>query len=213
MSLNPFKRRAVKVFSVVLPAFLLLAFPFIGKAGTSPDASKEAHAKAVQPLPAMGKLIVAGPEMKDPRFIGAIILLLDHSERGSAGLIINRPTGARLGAELPDIKGFKERRDPIFYGGPNRTDRAMALLYSKKAPPRSMKIFEDVYIGAGKGFFDGLMDNLVPEDVFRVYSGYVKWEVHELDGQVAAGLWTVMEARPGIVFAREPKALWHKLAR
>jgi len=203
----------------VLPAFFILALPFIGNAGPAPEAPKETgeahHPSGIaMPLLAMGKMIVASPDMKDPKFKGTIILLLDHSERGSAGLIINRPLDARLGAELPGIKGFKDRRDPIFYGGPNRTDRAMALVYTTRAaPPRSMKVFENVYIGAGKGFFDSLVDSLVPADVFRVYAGYVKWEVHELDEQVAAGLWTVYEGKPGIVFARDPKTLWHKLAR
>lgn len=218
MSLNPFpgafQKRARKVLLAVLPAFFMLSVTFAGNASPAPDASKQSHGETGQePLLTMGKVIVASPDIRDARFVGAVILLLDHSTRGSAGLIVNRPMGTRIGAALPDVKGLKGRRDSVFYGGSGRPDRAMALVRSEKAPSRSLKIFDSVYIGAGKGFFDGLMDNLGPKDEFRVYSGYVKWEHHELDWEVSAGDWKVMDATPEIVFAREPEELWHRLAR
>ncbi len=182
----------------------------------APAPAKDAVAARKKPLLTMGRLLVATPKMTDPRYAGTIILLLDHSLLGSAGLIINRPTRMPLGAALTEVKGFRRRRDLLYYGGAYRRNRAMALVYSAGAPPKSLKLIkvcDKIYIGSGKKFFDNAMESLTPKDVIRVYSGYAKWDFHELKGQVAAGLWTVMEARPGIVFAKEPEILWHRLSR
>ncbi len=215
------RKRAKEVLLAVLPAFFMIAVPFDASApyesyaSFSPATPQGPPGEArPEPLLAMGKVLVAAKNQRDPRFARTVILLLDNSSLGSAGLIVNRPTRMRIGAVLSDIKGLKGRMDAVFYGGPGRPDRAMALVRSSKAAPsRSLKVFDSVYIGAGKGFFDGLMDGIGPGDEFRVSSGYVKGDHHELDWEVSMGAWKVMDATPEIVFAREPETLWPRLAR
>ena len=38
-----------------------------------------------------GRFLVAMPHMEDPRFRGAVILVLDHREAGALGVVINDP--------------------------------------------------------------------------------------------------------------------------
>src|SRR5512146_88504 len=52
-----------------------------------------------QALPAKGKFLVASRNLLDPRFRETVVLLIDYSAQGAAGLIINRPSKAHL-AEL-----------------------------------------------------------------------------------------------------------------
>src|SRR5262249_40524889 len=66
-----------------------------------------------------GHLLVATPELLAPIFTHSVILMLDHSEGGAAGLIINRPTEATVTAIAEQV--FEEASDwdkPISLGGP-----------------------------------------------------------------------------------------------
>ncbi|MFD9009915.1 YqgE/AlgH family protein, partial [Streptomyces sp. NPDC059552] len=38
-----------------------------------------------------GRLLVATPALADPNFDRAVVLLLDHDEQGSLGVVLNRP--------------------------------------------------------------------------------------------------------------------------
>lgn len=39
-----------------------------------------------------GRLLVATPALADPNFDRAVVLLLDHDDEGSLGVVLNRPT-------------------------------------------------------------------------------------------------------------------------
>ena len=39
-----------------------------------------------------GRLLVATPALADPNFDRAVVLLLDHDEEGSLGVVLNRAT-------------------------------------------------------------------------------------------------------------------------
>lgn len=44
-----------------------------------------------------GRLLVATPALADPNFERAVVLLLDHDEEGSLGVVLNRPTPVDVG--------------------------------------------------------------------------------------------------------------------
>lgn len=47
-----------------------------------------------------GRLLVATPTLADPNFDRAVVLLLDHDEQGSLGVVLNRPTPVGVGDVL-----------------------------------------------------------------------------------------------------------------
>src|SRR5262250_2927046 len=47
-----------------------------------------------------GQLLIASPDMDDPRFAQTVILMVQHSKDGALGIIINRPVGELSYAEL-----------------------------------------------------------------------------------------------------------------
>ena len=52
-----------------------------------------------------GQLIIAMPDMGDPRFERAVILICAHSSSGAMGLIVNQPVPAlRLIRSAPSAK-------------------------------------------------------------------------------------------------------------
>ena len=65
-----------------------------------------------------GSLLIANPVLPDPNFSRTVILLCNHDEQGSFGLVINR--SAQLGATdlFSSIDILKSYNEKIYIGGP-----------------------------------------------------------------------------------------------
>ena len=66
-----------------------------------------------------GHLLIASPSLLSSFFTRTVILMLDHTEEGAAGVVLNRPTEATL-AEIAETV-FSEADDwekPLHLGGP-----------------------------------------------------------------------------------------------
>ena len=50
-----------------------------------------------------GKLLLAGPTLKDPNFDRTVVLITEHNEDGAMGLVLNRPSEATVGDAVPDL--------------------------------------------------------------------------------------------------------------
>ena len=80
-----------------------------------------------------GQLLVATPEMRDPRFVETVIYMVKHSAEGAFGLVINRPLAKGPVEDL--LKGFgidssgAKGEIIVHYGGPV-SPRAGFVLHS-----------------------------------------------------------------------------------
>src|SRR5579885_2535648 len=93
---------------------------------------------------AVGKLLIAKPELADPNFAESVVLLVHYDDdKGAVGLILNRRTKETLAKVLPDVKGAKE--DPVYEGGPVETASAQAVFRSREKREGATRIFGDVY--------------------------------------------------------------------
>jgi putative transcriptional regulator len=54
-----------------------------------------------------GKLLVASPQMGDENFNQTVVLMLQHSEQGALGVVLNRPSGRSV-AEVWELVGQSE---------------------------------------------------------------------------------------------------------
>src|SRR6516162_11475014 len=69
-----------------------------------------------------GQLLIASPNIGDPRFAHTVILMVKHDKDGALGITINRPVGERSIASLLEAQGEDvsdiEGTVRIFAGGP-----------------------------------------------------------------------------------------------
>lgn len=164
-----------------------------------------------------GRLLVALPEMTDPRFQETVIYLVDHNESGAFGLVVNRPLGeipiaelmSRLGVEPKGAKGALS----IFYGGPVEPGRGF-VLHSADYEGASTR-----YLGGGFALSLGLS---VLRDIAAgagpahslVIFGYAGWGPGQLESEIARGGWVTVEGDPALVFDADNETKWRRaLAR
>jgi putative AlgH/UPF0301 family transcriptional regulator len=92
-----------------------------------------------------GQLLVATPEMGDPRFQHTVILMVRHDEKGALGIVINRPLEQVPVAKLLDALGLDSKGSDgqvrLFAGGPVRLRSASSCTVPSiivQTPSRSM---------------------------------------------------------------------------
>src|SRR5262249_48975772 len=87
-----------------------------------------------------GDLLVASPEMRDPRFAQTVIYMIRHDAHGAQGLVINRPLGEvplarlleRLGMESAGAQGLLRLHNGRTRGGATRDRPAHRRLHERR---------------------------------------------------------------------------------
>jgi len=66
-----------------------------------------------------GHLLVAAPQLLDPNFARALVLLVEHNQEGAFGVILNRPVGKTLQELWREVGSAPcHSHHPIYLGGP-----------------------------------------------------------------------------------------------
>ena len=74
-----------------------------------------------------GRLLVAVPGMYDANFDRTVVLVLEHSEDGAVGLVLNRPSATTVADALPGLADVAAAPAVVFVGGPVVPEGALAL--------------------------------------------------------------------------------------
>ncbi len=158
-----------------------------------------------------GKFLVAGRELRDPNFRESVVLLLEYSEHGTLGLIINRPLDLPLSSVLKDIEGLDRRTDSVYFGGPVAGNQLLLLLRSGRQSRYVHQIIDGLHVTADLNVLKSLIDE--GKEDFRVYTGNAGWAPGQLEAEMARGDWHILPANPIHVFSEEPSKVWLELIR
>lgn len=159
-----------------------------------------------------GRLLVATPALSDPHFDRAVVLVLDHDDDGSLGVVLNRPTEVDVGEVLEPWQGLADTPDVVFQGGPVALDAALgvAVIPGSRGPLGWRRVHGAI----------GLVDLDAPPEVLaaelgslRIFAGYAGWGPGQLEEELVEGAWYVVESEPGDVSTPEPKTLWRSVLR
>jgi len=159
-------------------------------------------------LPTRGMLLVATEEVRGPAFSQTVILLLQHDETGTLGLVVNRPIDAAAVADLrrqADLAAF----DGTFYwGGPVLPYTLRALLRSDTPPDDAVPIFDTVYL---VNIDEALLADTSNAANLRLFVGYAGWGAGQLEYELAFDSWHVLPAAEETVFGEDSDDSWQKL--
>jgi putative transcriptional regulator len=168
----------------------------------------EQRGKPDPEVPTVGKLLVASRGLTDPNFVYSVVILFDVRKDGAAGLILNRETDLTLGKLLPSLAVGKVRDVRAFAGGPVAPASVFALL--KRSKPGSQRVLDDVYLVNTREGLASIFSDGVDADYFRAYLGYAGWGEGQLEREVAAGAWRVIDGDATVVFDPDPDRVWEK---
>ena len=134
-----------------------------------------------------GKLLVASPSMPD-YFHRTVIMVVEHSDQGAFGLVLNRPSETTVGEASPELAELIGDDHLIHVGGPVQPN-AVTAVGEHSDPADATKLL----VGPV-----GMVDLDDPPELsrLRVYVGYAGWGEGQLDGELEQDAWIVEDAHP-----------------
>ena len=171
-----------------------------------------AAASALAQSPAGGMLLVATPQLQDPRFAETVVLVLSHGRDGAIGVVVNRPTWVEPESLFPEEDFFRRYRGTVYFGGPVARTSALFLVRDGGLADGE-PIIDDIHVTAD---VDEVRENLpsrTDERTLRIYAGYAGWGPGQLDSEIASGDWQVTPASGDLIFTPEPASLWREVHR
>src|SRR4051794_12086110 len=142
-----------------------------------------------------GALLVAMPSLTDPTFAGAVVYVLDHSDSGTVGVVLGRPSQVEIRDVLPGWSELAVAPGVFHVGGPCETDTALCLGAASGPLSDDGDDGDDrddgLRIVAGGIYLvdlDGDPD-AVPGALtgLRVFAGYAGWSPGQLATEIAEG--------------------------
>ena len=143
-------------------------------------------------LPKKGRILIAEPFLPGDYFSRSAVLLVQSTDEGHVGFILNKPTDL----QVKDLfKGFPDFESSAFLGGPVSGDKLFFLHTLGEKIPDSMLITEKLF---WSGDFDHLIAliraGLVDEEQIRFFLGYSGWSAGQLEAEIADHSWVVVES-------------------
>ena len=158
-----------------------------------------------------GSLLIANPVLPDPNFSRTVILLCNHNDQGSFGLVINRSTQLKAPDLFSSIDILKSYNEKIYMGGPVSQSMVFYLYRSAKDVIDLDKICSGVYLGSNLETLESLyLDIENPGENIRFYLGYSGWSGGQLDGEMEQNSWLVQNANEKLVFLDSEELIWLK---
>jgi putative AlgH/UPF0301 family transcriptional regulator len=160
-----------------------------------------------------GSLLVALPSLTDPTFAGSVVYILDHSDSGTVGVVLGRPSQVEIRDVLPGWCDLAVEPGVFHVGGPCETDTALCLGTARGLAPAPgsglRRVSGDVHLVD----LDSDPDELIGELTgLRVFAGYAGWSPGQLAGEFADGAWACIPGTPADVFSTASgPALWRRV--
>jgi len=163
-----------------------------------------------------GYMLISETELKDPNFFRTVVLLLNHDENGSMGLITNRPSNATLSDLSEDLTETSFSSYPVYIGGPVEQNYLFALHTGFPGNVKSDGAIEAAENIVFEPDFEVLRSNFnrlleTPETQvpsIRFFAGYAGWASGQLETELQRGDWVVIRAVSDLVFSDEPGKSW-----
>lgn len=161
-------------------------------------------------LPAQGSILISEPFLQDAYFQRSVVLLIEHAQEGSMGLVLNKKTDLIVNTFFKELEMFPEI--PIYLGGPVSANRLFFIhSLGDLIIPDALKINEHLYFD---GNFDALkryIQNGHPiEGKVKFFLGYSGWTEGQLAGEIDRNSWVVSQATNRSVLAADGESYWKR---
>jgi len=161
-----------------------------------------------------GSLLIAMPDMQDPRFHRTLVYLCAHSSDGAMGLIVNKPAESLTLKDLFGRLGIPIRSEiglePVRFGGPVETGRGFVLhsadYYAEDA---TLRVDDGTSMTATLDILHAMAESRGPERAM-VALGYAGWAPGQLEGELQRNGWLFCPADAELLFGDDDDAKWSR---
>ena len=142
-------------------------------------------------FPRQGSLLIAAPFLRDYQFSRTVILMVEHNEEGSMGIILNKNFSnlMTLNEVVPELASLPPI--PLYKGGPVGRDTLFylhTLSYLKDALPLGNGLYLN---GDFNQMQQYILSGAPTQGVARFFMGYAGWQKGQLKQEMEQNTWIV----------------------
>jgi putative transcriptional regulator len=149
-----------------------------------------------------GQLLIAMPQMQDPRFSRSVIFICAHSSDGAMGLVINKiveqPSLAEVMGQL-GLKGDGFGNAPVHFGGPVESGRGFVLHSADYTEAATLVVGTRIGLTATMDILRAIAGGAGPRRRLLAL-GYAGWGPGQLDAEIQANGWLHVAADDDLIF-------------
>jgi len=164
-----------------------------------------------------GQLLIAMPNMGDPRFEKSVIFLCAHDEEHAMGVIVNKRLAdvdvADLLEQLDIAPNANADATPVFFGGPVQTERGVVLHTKDYERDATIQFGADIALTATKDVLNdiaGVNPRKSPPRRYMLAIGHAGWDAGQLEEEIAMNAWLHCDADEALIFNGEEIGAWNR---
>jgi len=155
-----------------------------------------------------GHLLLASTQLLDPNFARSVVLIVQHSDDGALGLILNRPSDTQSDDAWHSVAGEPcALTEPLYHGGP--CQGPLMVLHGDAAASQ-VEVCDGVHFTSDEQDVRRLVHVAVNPAKFCV--GYAGWSPLQLDGELETGSWLAVPATAQEIYEPDQQQ-WERLMR
>jgi len=158
-----------------------------------------------------GQLLVAMPQMLDPRFERSVIYLCAHTEDGAMGLVVNKLVDSVTFPDLLDQLNIEtspgEDAIEVHFGGPVESGRGFVLHSADYVQDSTLVISDQVALTATIDILKSIADGDGPRRSLLAL-GYAGWGPGQLDEEIQQNGWLSVPADDSLIFGPSLDDRW-----
>jgi putative transcriptional regulator len=159
----------------------------------------------------VGQLLVAMPQMGDPRFERSVIYVCAHTPDGAMGVVVNRlledVSFHDLLQQLGIETGAIDDQIHVHFGGPVESGRGFVLHSDDFAQDGSLNVGQGIAMTASLDILRAIAAGEGPRKHLLAL-GYAGWGPGQLETELQANGWLTVPADVGLVFDTDHDTMW-----
>lgn len=160
-----------------------------------------------------GQMLMAMPQMRDPRFQRSVIYVCVHNNNGAMGLVVNRLVGSLTFPDLLqqlniDTDNLKQSIR-VHFGGPVESGRGFVLHSNDFKDTGTTVVPGGLALTATIDILKAIAAGGGPKRCLLAL-GYAGWGPKQLDGELQANAWLSGPADDDIVFDGDLESKWDR---
>ncbi len=160
-----------------------------------------------------GTFLIATPGIETGLFFRSVVLIVEHSQQGTFGLIINKPLKVELPQEIINIASLANPFVELRAGGPLQTNQLLLLHTASSYENQQMlELCKGVSLGGDLAFLQQAMADEHGPRLLLCF-GYASWGAGQAEREFLDGSWLLHPATEQHVFDIPAEQLWQSLLR
>ncbi|GMH39461.1 hypothetical protein BSKO_07359 [Bryopsis sp. KO-2023] len=192
--------------------------PETSKKNVSSEADPDYWAHPIS-SPEPGCLLLAHPLLFNTQqtyFSQAVLLIFAHNETGTAGLILNRLTGYKIGKVTGADFLCPAFADNVLYLGGDVGKSTLHLIHGHGDVEGSREVVSGVYIGGHEDACNFVSEKNFDPQGFKWFGRYCGWAPGQLEEEMRSGVWFTAAASPKVILKsraadNEAAVMWHEV--